>query len=108
MINKKGIWFLTLFSLILVLSVYYITMPSELLLMNSIKQNEDKNSVEKTDDVMQLKFNSYIFSDEVNEQILEEVIYTICLSIKDNYNVEEVVIEVENKEITKKMLKTIE
>ena len=32
MINKKGLWFLTLFSLILVLSVYYITMPSELLL----------------------------------------------------------------------------
>ena len=35
MINKKNLWFLTLFSLILVLSVYYITMPSELLLSNS-------------------------------------------------------------------------
>ena len=35
MINKKNIWFLTLFSLILVLSVYYITMPSELLLNNT-------------------------------------------------------------------------
>ena len=34
MINKKNIWFLTLFSLILVLSVYYITMPKELLLSN--------------------------------------------------------------------------
>lgn len=32
MINKKNMWFLTLFSLILVLSVYYVTMPSELLL----------------------------------------------------------------------------
>lgn len=32
MINKKNMWFLTLFSLILVLSVYYITMPSELLI----------------------------------------------------------------------------
>lgn len=31
MINKKNIWALTLFSLILVLSVYYITMPSEFL-----------------------------------------------------------------------------
>ena len=31
MINKQKLWFLTLFSLILVLSVYYITMPSELL-----------------------------------------------------------------------------
>ncbi len=35
MINKKSIWFLTLFSLILVLSVYYITMPNELLLTNN-------------------------------------------------------------------------
>ena len=29
--NKKNVWFFTLFSLILVLSVYYITMPSDLL-----------------------------------------------------------------------------
>ena len=44
MINKKNLWFLTLFSLILVLSVYYITMPSELLLTNSsnyLKNDKD-------------------------------------------------------------------
>ena len=35
MINKQGIWFLTLTSLVLVLSVYYITMPNELLLTNN-------------------------------------------------------------------------
>ena len=35
MINKKNIWFLTLFSLILVLSVYYVTMPTELLITNN-------------------------------------------------------------------------
>ena len=35
MINKKNLWFVTLFSLILVLSVYYITMPSELLMTNN-------------------------------------------------------------------------
>ena len=39
MIRKQNLWFLTLFSLILVLSVYYITMPNDLLL----------DSVEKTD-----------------------------------------------------------
>lgn len=32
--NKQNLWFLTLFSLILVLSVYYITMPNDLLLAN--------------------------------------------------------------------------
>ena len=35
MINKKNLWFLTLFSLILVLSIYYITMPNELLITNN-------------------------------------------------------------------------
>ncbi len=51
MINKKNLWFLTLFSLILVLSVYYITMPNELLLTNSsnyLKNDLKKNKTEKT------------------------------------------------------------
>ena len=30
--NKKNLWFLTLFSLIIVLSIYYITMPTELMI----------------------------------------------------------------------------
>ena len=46
MINKQSLWFLTLFSLILVLSIYYITMPNELLLNSSNKNNLDK--LEKT------------------------------------------------------------
>lgn len=51
MINKKNLWFLTLFSLILVLSVYYITMPSELLLTNSsnyLKADKKTTETEKT------------------------------------------------------------
>ena len=35
MISRQNLWFLTLFSLILVLSVYYITMPTELLVSNN-------------------------------------------------------------------------
>lgn len=42
MINKQGLWFLTLFSLILVLSVYYITMPDELLLTNNSFYNTEQ------------------------------------------------------------------
>ena len=49
MINKKNLWFLTLFSLILVLSVYYITMPSELLLTsNSSYIDTNKEETEPT------------------------------------------------------------
>lgn len=47
MINKKNLWFLTLFSLILVLSVYYITMPSELLLTNNSNYLKDTNDKTK-------------------------------------------------------------
>ncbi|MFA5603584.1 MAG: GerMN domain-containing protein [Bacilli bacterium] len=77
-------------------------------LMSFLSNNTKLLSVEKNDDLMHLKFNNFIFSDNINEQILEEVIYTICLSIKDNYDVDEVIFDVENKEITKKVLKTIE
>ena len=52
MINKKSLWFLTLFSLILVLSIYYITMPNELLLNTSKLSNTEKEeptvSIEET------------------------------------------------------------
>lgn len=44
MIKKKNLWFLTLFSLVLVLSIYYVTMPNELLLTsNGVEDgNNDK------------------------------------------------------------------
>lgn len=45
MINKQNLWFLTLFSVILVLSVYYITMPSDLLKTNNgLYTNEEENT----------------------------------------------------------------
>ena len=44
MINKQNLWFLTLFSLILVLGVYYVTLPNDLL----EKINLEKEKVEVT------------------------------------------------------------
>ena len=46
MINKQSLWFLTLFSLILVLSVYYITMPNDLLVSNNSNIETEKTSGE--------------------------------------------------------------
>jgi len=70
MINKKNIWFLTLFSLILVLSVYYITMPSELLLTNLEKNQVEKEktvlSVEESDTLSVLRLES-------DEKLLEDL-----------------------------------
>mgnify|MGYP004562613121 FL=1 len=51
MINKKNLWFLTLFSLVLVLSIYYVTMPSEIFdkeLENKVKDNTVVNTDEST------------------------------------------------------------
>jgi len=48
-INKQGLIFLTLTSLILVLSVYYVTMPNELLLTtNSSYLNNEEGKVDDT------------------------------------------------------------
>ena len=44
MIKKEKLWFLTLFTLILVLSVYYITMPNDLLSKASIKGINNKTN----------------------------------------------------------------
>ena len=41
MVNKQGLWFLTLFSLILVLSVYYITMPNEVFKSEEIQEERE-------------------------------------------------------------------
>lgn len=45
MINKQKLWFLTLFSLILVLSVYYITMPTDLLNAKEVTNNTENDII---------------------------------------------------------------
>ena len=67
MINKKNLWFLTLFSLVLVLSVYYITMPSELLVSNNSENIDSiETSIEEASVVEALKV-------EDNTNTLEEI-----------------------------------
>ena len=53
------------------------------------------------DGVMNLDFNTYLFDNVDEKDILEEVIYTISLSVNDNYDVDEVVFNVDNKEVYK-------
>ena len=49
MMNRKNLWFLTLFSLVLVLSIYYITMPNDLLAAStSSKSTVSKANVTDT------------------------------------------------------------
>ena len=54
MMNKKNLWFLTLFSLVLVLSIYYVTMPSDLLAATTTGVNSISSTTEKINvDVME-------------------------------------------------------
>lgn len=48
MINKQGLWFLTLFSLILVLSIYYITMPNEIFQNQQVTDTESQKETKTT------------------------------------------------------------
>jgi len=61
MINKQGLLFLTLTSLILVLSVYYVTMPNELLLTtNSLYTNKEENEETVSNDKVVIENSSAI------------------------------------------------
>lgn len=51
MINKQNLWFLTLFSLILILGVYYITMPNEVL--ESINIKTTKSNTPKVEKIIE-------------------------------------------------------
>ena len=75
MINKKNLWFLTLFSLILVLSVYYITMPSELL-MTTNNDYTNTEEVSKTEEpVVNVEESSILTAlrIEAEEQVSNEL-----------------------------------
>lgn len=75
MINKKSIWFLTLFSLILVLSVYYITMPNDLLLTNITSSEEDEEDAESDEVVAEVSESTILVALRVSaeEEYLEEM-----------------------------------
>lgn len=78
MINKKSIWFITLFTLILVLSVYYVTMPSELLLSNGsnyTKEEQKDTSTEKEEVSAEVKESEILTSLRVesDEKIQKEI-----------------------------------
>lgn len=77
-------------------------------LMSFLNSNTKLLSTELNVDTLSLVFNDYIFNDVNKQKILEEVIYTISLSVKANYDVKEVVFRVQDKEIYKSALKTIE
>ena len=55
-----------------------------------LSENVELLNYELTEEAMHLSFNDKIFDSFLNENILEEVEYSISLSVKENYDVKEV------------------
>lgn len=77
-------------------------------LMSFLNVSAKLLNYEIVDNTLKLNFNNMILNDITSNNILEEVVYTVGLSMSDNFNVEEVVFMVENEEIYKFLPKTIE
>lgn len=85
------------------LSSSYIYQPN---LVSFLNNNTELINYEIDNDIMTLNFNNSIFIND--KDILEEVVYSIMYSVFDNYNVEEVILKVDNQEILKKTIKDLE
>lgn len=77
-------------------------------LMSFLNYNTKLLSYDFNGEVLVLNFNDFLFNDNSSNIILEEVIYSIALSIRDNYSVKEVIFNVDGKEITKSVIKNVE
>ena len=93
MINKQSLWFLTLFSLILVLSVYYITMPNELLLTNNSNYTETVTTEDEDDSTVTISESETLVSMRVN---LEEEREETMADLKGTLTSEEATTEEKN------------
>lgn len=77
-------------------------------LMSYLNSNTKLLAISETIEELDLVFNNYILDNMTDKDILEEVIYTISLSVKDNYDVTDLVFKVDDEEIYKTNLKILE
>lgn len=84
MINKQNLWFLTLFSLIIVLSIYYLTMPKDILdQSNMINRDLDGNVVLKETDALS------VLKIAREEEVLNEMEALQDILLNENTSTEE-------------------
>ena len=76
-------------------------------LMSYLATNAELLNYEITEEKINMSFNRYLLESFEDKSILEEVKYTIALSIKDNFNVNEVVFSVDNEKIMSIPLKQL-
>lgn len=85
MVNKQGLWFLTLFSLILVLSIYYITMPNEIFKSEEVVANDNNTKDDKDTSEVNSQNTSYIDTLKVElDSERAEILNTLEEILNDN------------------------
>ena len=93
MINKQNLWFLTLFSLILVLGVYYVTMPNNILskVENIVEEKETKEVVEEIEEESMLIAMRVNLEEERQETItkLQKDLTNETISTEEKNNIYE-------------------
>ena len=68
--------------------------------MSYLASSVELLNYEELENQISLSFNNAIFDDLEEKNILEEVKYSIALSLKDNYDIEDVIFKVDNEIIT--------
>ena len=84
--NKQNLWFLTLFSLILILGVYYITLPSEI--FNSNTKNVSSKvdiDVSEVDKLLALRVERDEKVNTVMSELQDKIINSTNSEEKNNY-----------------------
>ena len=114
--NKNNLWFLTLFSLILVLGVYYVTMPNDLLAkIEETTVKAEKPVVEEIKEENVLTAMRVSLEEERKEKldVLKEQLVSEKLSSQERNNIYEELkylneIQGKEEELEKKLKKEIE
>ena len=76
-------------------------------LMSFLNNDVKIINVDYTDKTLSIELNDKIFDNNTNK-VLDEVIDTICLSLNDNYDINEILFKADNKEIYKSDTKKLE
>lgn len=70
-------------------------------LISYLKASANMTNYELLENAISLSFNNYLIANMKEEQILEEVKYSIALSLRDTYGINEVIFNIPNSENSK-------
>ena len=110
MINKNNLWFLTLFSLILILGVYYVTLPSDVLDKIKIKDKVEEPVVKEEENPLTALRVSLEETRKTSKEKLEKELTKTEITTTEKNNIYEqlkYLNEIQSKEQNKRLANNI-